>query len=127
MPNKRISDITTTTSVDNPDLFEMSQFNGLTYDSRSVSVSTLRDGLYVFIVEQFVLDGTDITNAFVILASEPVDDNSVDLKVHGAGEQVKDTDWEVDGIDPNKISWSGLALDGVLSSGDIISIHYISA
>jgi hypothetical protein len=126
MANKKISDLISAGAVADADLLEMSQYNGVDYDSRSLSISTLRGGLLSFVTEQFVLTGTDITNGYVLLASDPVSEGSVDLKVLGAGEQIKDVDWEVDSGDPNRISWTSLGLDGLLSSGDTLSIKYVA-
>lgn len=126
MATKKISDMTAAGAVEDADLLEMSKYNGIGYDTRSVSFSTLRSDLYTFVTESFVLTGTDISNKYILLSSDPISEDSVDLKVQGAGEQVKDIDWEVDGFDANKISWSTLGLDGILESGDVLSIQYIA-
>jgi len=74
-------------------------------------------------VDKFVLNGTDITNKFVTLSSTPAISGDTILLVEDAGNMFYGTDFTVTG---NQLGWSGLALDGILSSGDNLTITYSS-
>jgi len=77
-------------------------------------------------LEQFTLDGTDISNGYVTLSFTPLNTTVVEFQVSGAGYQVLNQDYEVDGGDPKQINWTGFALDGILQSGDTITVAYFS-
>lgn len=72
-------------------------------------------------VELFTLNGTDISNKFVTLATAPVTANLTQLTVIGGPLQDYGTDFTVSGT---QLSWSGLFLDGVLVSGDKLVVTH---
>lgn len=72
-------------------------------------------------VDKFTLTGTDATNKFVTLTSTPSNPGAVILLVEDAGNMFYGVDFTVSG---NHLSWSGLELDGILSSGDNLTVTY---
>ncbi len=79
---------------------------------------TLNSPLYF--VNEFTLSPTDITNKFVTLTSAPVNPTLTILNVIGGPVQEYGTDFTVSG---STLTWSGLFLDGVLSSSDILLVQ----
>ena len=71
--------------------------------------------------DKFVLNGTDVSNKFVTLSYTPITPGSVILLVEDASSMFYGTDFIVIG---NQLGWSGLALDGLLSSGDSLTVVY---
>lgn len=69
----------------------------------------------------FTLDNTDIANKFVILPENVGDPTKVRLVVLGGTEQVYGDDFTVSGA---VVSWNGLPLELLLSSGDKIIVIY---
>lgn len=80
---------------------------------------------YTFESDQFILNGSDITNKFVNLTQTPIDENTINLKIKGAPSLLLGEAFDIGGS-PTQITWSGLDLDGILSIGDIVQIQYIS-
>ena len=72
-------------------------------------------------VDIFTLDGTDITNKFVTLSTTPLIPAATILIVENAPGMFFGVDFTVSG---NQFSWSSLALDGVLGSGDKLTVTY---
>ena len=72
-------------------------------------------------LDEFTLDAQNISDKYVMLSNLPRDSNIVALNVIGGGPQNFGTDYTVSGF---FLSWSGLALDGLLSSGDMIRAMY---
>jgi len=72
-------------------------------------------------VNLFTLSGTDITNKFVTLSSAPDTAADTILTVIGGPMQSYGADYTVSG---SQLSWSGLFLDGVLVSGDMLVVQY---
>ena len=73
--------------------------------------------------EVVTLDGTDITNQYIDLASTPLA-NSVLFEVSGAPSQIEGVDWS---ISTNRITFLGeLATAGAaaLESGDVVQVSY---
>lgn len=74
--------------------------------------------------ETFTLTLGDIANGYVDLAEEAIPE-SVSLLVEGAGDQLEGQDWsQAVNLGVTRISWTGLGLDGLLASGDVIQIQY---
>lgn len=73
------------------------------------------------IVDKFTLNGTDQTNKFVTLSQTPPTPGDTILLVEDAGNMFFGTDFTVTG---NQLGWSGKALDGILASGDNLTITY---
>jgi len=74
--------------------------------------------------EQFTLGGSDITNKYVLLALTPISAVDVQLFVAGAPPLRYSADFQMDGSNAKKLTWSGLGLDGLLSVGDQFTVHY---
>ena len=72
-------------------------------------------------INKFTLSPTDISNKFVTLSQSPQTASLTCLEVIGGPEQEYGTDFTVSG---STLSWSGLFLDGVLSSGDLLIVIY---
>jgi hypothetical protein len=70
-------------------------------------------------VELFTLTGTDITNGYVTLSTTPVTPNATILLVASGPNQFYGVDFTVSG---NQLSWTGLALNGILASGDQLTV-----
>ena len=77
-------------------------------------------------VEILTLDGTDITNKYKDLAETPKDASAVELTPVGGIPQRYGVDYTVvtDGATVKRVNWSGLGIDGVIASGDILLISY---
>lgn len=71
--------------------------------------------------DRFTLTNTDITNRYVILSHTPTSALSTTLTVIGGISQDYTVDYVVIG---NMLTWSGLGLDGLLSSGDELLAQY---
>ncbi len=72
-------------------------------------------------VNVFTLSPTDITNKFVTLTLAPGVATDTILTVSNGPMQLYGTDFTVTGT---TLSWSGLFLDGVLVSGDILIVQF---
>ena len=72
-------------------------------------------------VEIYTLNSTDITNKFITLTATPSVAAKTILLVENAGSMFYGEDFIVSG---NQLSWSGLALDGILAAGDNLTISY---
>lgn len=77
-------------------------------------------------VDQFTLDGTDITNEYVDLVNIPKSVTNVRMFIKNAPPQHNGDDFTIitDGSDIKRVSWSALGLDGVLASGDKLTLVY---
>jgi len=75
-----------------------------------------------YIVNVFTLTSTDILNKYVTLTATPVTPATTVLSVVGGPVQVYGNDYQI--IGGNQLNWSGLFLDGVLSSGDILIVQF---
>lgn len=71
----------------------------------------------------FTLDATAISNKYVTLSNAPVIPANVKAVVDGEGSQIYSVDYTMS--TSVRLSWSGLALDGVLVAGDIVSVNYL--
>lgn len=72
-------------------------------------------------VNTFTLNSTDITNKFIALVSTPSVPGETILLVEDAGNMFYGDDFTVSG---SQLGWSGLGLDGILSSGDNLTVTY---
>jgi hypothetical protein len=72
-------------------------------------------------VDLFTLNGTDISNKSITLSMTPSTPNETILLVAQAPNMFYGVDFTVS---TNQLSWSGLALDGILSSGDNLTVSY---
>lgn len=72
-------------------------------------------------VDKFTLNSTDISNKYVTLSSAPTTADQTLLIVGDAGGMFYGVDFTVSG---NQLSWSSLALDGILAVGDNLSVTY---
>lgn len=72
-------------------------------------------------VNQLTLSNTDISNKFVTLTEAPTVPTNTILNVIGGPAQEYGVDFTVTNV---TLSWSGLALDGVLSSGDVLIVQF---
>lgn len=72
-------------------------------------------------IEIFTLNGTDITNKFITLSVAPTTINKTVLLIREAPSQFYGDDYIVN---TNQLGWNGLSLDGVLSSGDKLTVIY---
>lgn len=70
---------------------------------------------------EFTLSPTDIANKFVTLSSVPTNPTLTLLNVIGGPMQQYTLDFIVSG---STLSWSGLFLDGVLVSGDVLIVQF---
>lgn len=87
-------------------------------------LNTTGSGGSTVAVETFTLDGTAISNKYVTLAATPASAGRVTLSVKGAPGQHYGDDFQMDGGNPARLTWDSLALDGVLASGDKLTVRY---
>lgn len=97
------------------------KYNPLSSQFDLVGITTAPPGT-VAEVEKFTLSAGDITAGYITLASSPATAGDTVLMVQNAPSQFYGTDFSVTG---NQLSWSGLALDGVLEAGDNLTVMYI--
>jgi hypothetical protein len=95
---------------------------GLSMSGTTLSVTG--GGGTTTVVERFTLDGTAISNGYVTLATAPASTGRVLLFVKGAPSQHYGDDYQMNGGTPTRLEWSSLALDGVLASGDKLTVQY---
>jgi hypothetical protein len=113
--------------------------SGLDVPDGDVAISTLTKKIYVkttgaptvwdelqssadlFIIEKFTLNSTDISNKYVTLSSAPLDPSLTIMGVLGGVEQEYGVDFTVTG---SQLSWNGTFLDGVLVSGDKLTVQH---
>jgi hypothetical protein len=74
-----------------------------------------------FVVETIDLTQDNINNKFVTLTRTPLVPDAVILHIDGGIPQINGVDFIVQS---NKISWSGLGLDGFLEETDVLIIQY---
>jgi len=74
--------------------------------------------------ERFILNSDDITNGYVALTLGTPKLGSVIMSVKNAPSLFYGDDYIIGDI-PNKISWSGMDLDGILQVGDKLTISYM--
>ncbi len=72
-------------------------------------------------VDKFTLDSTDESNKYVTLSFTPSVLGDTILLVEDAGNMFFGVDFTVTG---NQLGWSGMALDGILSAGDNLTVTY---
>lgn len=75
-------------------------------------------------VEKFNLNNTDITNKYITLASAPENPGRTVLQLKDAGAQYYGVDFAMDGTNPDRLTWNGYELDGVLEQNDKLTILY---
>lgn len=74
-----------------------------------------------YLVNRFTLTPTDITNKYVTLSATPSVDSDTILNIIGGVVQAYGVDFEIIG---DTLSWDGLDLDGILSSGDKLVVQF---
>lgn len=72
-------------------------------------------------VERFLLTLQEATDMEIFLAGTPSDPTSVVMDIPSGGPQALGLDFQVDG---NRIYWTGLALETILSEGDRLIVIY---
>jgi hypothetical protein len=79
------------------------------------------------VVDTFTLSATNITNKYVTLTGTPKTAADVTLSIKNAPGQFYGEDFEIDAVNTNRLSWAGMGLDGLLESGDKLTIVYTVA
>ena len=79
-------------------------------------------GANPYYVNEFVLTSTDISNKYVTLSQMPDTPDKTILTVIGGPMQYYGNDYVV--LSGGQLNWSGLFLDGVLASGDILIVQF---
>jgi hypothetical protein len=74
-------------------------------------------------LEYHTITGGEATAKQFTMSATPLTANKTMCDIITGGPQNFGTDFTVSG---NVFNWSGLALDGILSSGDIVRLHYLS-
>jgi len=67
----------------------------------------------------YTLTSTDILNKYITISVAPTTPNKTQLEIAQAPQQAYGIDFTVAGT---QVTWSGLALDGILAAGDILTI-----
>ena len=78
-------------------------------------------GAGAYTVNVFTLSGGNMTDKFVTLTGTPTVPSGTILNIVGGVIQSYSTDFTVIG---NQLSWSGLALDGILSINDKLIVQF---
>lgn len=95
------------------------------WDGAAWILITSPPGSGSFQVDTFTLNGTDITNKYVVLSTVPATAAKTVLLPEGGPNQIYSSDFQVTADDGGKrLSWSGLGLDGILESGEVITVLY---
>jgi hypothetical protein len=78
------------------------------------------------VIDTFTLNASDITNKGVILSKIPTAPAKVVVIIADAPGQEYNVDYTVDSnLAPNQtLDWTGLALEGVLTVGDVLEVIY---
>lgn len=103
------------------DMYYNSTSNTIRFYNGTVWADIGGGGSGSYLVDEFTLSPTDISNGFITLSSTPITPADTILTVIGGPMQSYGPDFTVSG---NHLSWSGLFLAGVLVSGDILVIQY---
>ncbi|MDX9703942.1 MAG: hypothetical protein RBU23_13000 [Candidatus Auribacterota bacterium] len=77
-------------------------------------------------VEIITLSSTDISNKYIDLTNTPIDGSAVEVHPSDGIPQTYGLDFSVvtNGSVIKRLSWSGLAMDGILASGDKLVVSY---
>ena len=114
-----------TSPVDNWTVVCKSDDKAYTYDA-DTSAWVYKGGITQSennIREEFTLSAQNITDKKVTLTYTPVNASYVNLNVVGGCAQDNGADYTVNGT-TKELSWSGLGLDGLLASGDVLVVTY---
>jgi hypothetical protein len=125
MPDaKKLSEITNLlAALADADLLYAAEDTGGGFDSAAITGAVLKASLAsLWEREIFALDGTDISNKYVTLSRVPLNASTVNLKLSGGGVSLFSVDYTVSG---DQVGWNALALDGIVSVGDILEISYL--
>jgi len=86
--------------------------------------------------QTFVLDATDVLNRYVTLSETPANATEISFDIQSASAQSTPTDdaelalykdFYVNALDNSIIAWDDLALDGMLSPGDVVKVTWLSS
>jgi hypothetical protein len=97
--------------------------NVLQVKNGGITAVKLGSDVHTYYTELITLTGTDITNKYAALSQTPANVNQGQLTVIGGPEQERAVDFVLQ-IGPDRVDWNALGLDGVLVSGDKLSITY---
>ncbi len=74
------------------------------------------------LTEQITLSPTDIANQFVVLGNIPTVLGQVAVTIKNGPDQFYGLDFTM--VAPQTLSWVGLPMSALVSTGDIISVEY---
>ncbi len=74
------------------------------------------------IVESFTITPTDIINKYITLSNTPIDISNVIIFIEDGLKGHYNTDYNI--INNNQINWNGYSWDGLLASGDTLTVLY---
>lgn len=75
-------------------------------------------------VEHHTLVAQDLTNKYVTLGFPVSAVNEVSLAIATGPQQIAGTDFEIDNINTDRLTWDSLGLDGLLEAGDTLVVVY---
>jgi len=75
-------------------------------------------------IEKIILTSTDITNKYVDLSYNAKSINDIDLHIQYGPPQVRGVDYQLLASDLDRVSWDGLGMDGIVESGDALTVTY---
>jgi hypothetical protein len=87
-------------------------------------LSEIAGGDEVYEAERFVLNETDIANKYVSLTNIPLNTSEISFYIQSAPHQAYGEDFKQDDVYNKRITWELLGLDGLLETGDIVTITY---
>lgn len=72
----------------------------------------------------FTVTATDVTNRYKDLPDTPKTPARVLVIIKGAGGLYYGDDYQMDGTVTNRLTWAGLGMDGIIRSGDKVTVYY---
>ena len=79
---------------------------------------------YNFSGYPFTISADDVTNKYITLPQAPYSASGVQMIIATGGEMMYGLDFQMDESVPERVTWAGMSLDGILATGDKGIIHY---
>ena len=100
---------------------------GVTTPVITLNLASVQGGTLTKITENLALSSVNISNKYVDLAHVPKDNTAVGVFPVVGIKQLYAIDYTVitDGTNIKRLNWTGLGLETLLATGDIISVDYI--
>ena len=73
---------------------------------------------------RFTVSAGDIANKYKDIPDVPKDPNTMHMIIKQGGAMNYEDDFEMDSSTPNRLTWNGKGLDGVMATGDVVELIY---